>query len=252
MQGVLCRDIDIKKIIGEYLQWGDVVISSYVKKDPKLISEIRRLFPDVIIIDNNLEWYEKELLETGKYQTSAIDSHMNHTFYQLKTTLAGIQRIRTDFMIKTRVDHEYSNMEAFVREGLANPNQILSSSIFVRGLTGSYATRYHMSDCLFMGRTDLIGMAMKLALLYYEPMNAESMIWRPYVYHMLQNRGYNVHDLVHLPKEEYLDIMCELFRIFPGQRLEPYRLKCSWGIVTERLDHHPDKTTREYLERGVE
>jgi hypothetical protein len=252
MQGVLCSNIDIKKTIENYLKCGNVVISTYVKNDLQLISEIQEQFPDVVIIDNDLESYEKELREIGKCVES---SYFNNTFYQLKTTLAGIKTISTDFIIKTRVDHSYSNMDSFIQEGLLYPEKILSSSLFVRGLmTGTYHTRYHMSDCLFMGRTDLIRKAMNLAQLHYTVgMNPESMIWRPYVRDVLQSRENNIYTLDNLPEKDYLDIMGELFHVFSAQRLEPYQMKLSYvGIETRRIDHYPEKTTLEYLQRGVE
>ena len=253
MQGVLCSKIDIKKTIENYLKCGNVVISTYVKNDPQLISEIHEQFPDVMIIDNDLESYEKELREIGKYGES---SYFNNAFYQLKTTLAGIHslEISTDFIVKTRVDHSYSNMDSFIQEGLLYPKKILSSSLFVRGLTGAYHTRYHMSDCLFMGRTDLIRKAINLARLHYTvPVNPESMIWRPYVRDVLQSRENNIYTLDNLPEKDYLAIMCELFHVFSAQRLEPYQLQLSSvGIVTQRMDHYPEKTTLEYLQRGVE
>ena len=76
--------------------------------------------------------------------------------YQIITTLAGLESVDTEWVIKMRTDEYYSKLDKVFKRMKENPNKIVSSSMFFRKY-GLY--KFHCSDKLLGGTTEnLIGM----------------------------------------------------------------------------------------------
>lgn len=76
--------------------------------------------------------------------------------YQIITTLAGLSEVGSEWVIKMRTDEYYSNLDKVFKKMKANPEKIVSSSMFFRKY-GLY--KFHCSDKLLGGTTEnLIGM----------------------------------------------------------------------------------------------
>ena len=76
--------------------------------------------------------------------------------YQIITTLAGLSEVEGEWVIKMRTDEYYSNLDKVFKKMKANPEKIVSSSMFFRKY-GLY--KFHCSDKLLGGTTEnLIGM----------------------------------------------------------------------------------------------
>jgi len=71
--------------------------------------------------------------------------------YQIITTLAGLESVDTEWVIKMRTDEYYSNLEKVLEKMKNNPHKIVCSSMFFRKY-GMY--KFHCSDKLLGGTTD--------------------------------------------------------------------------------------------------
>ena len=71
--------------------------------------------------------------------------------YQIITTLAGLAEVEGEWVIKMRTDEYYSNLDKVFKKMKANPEKIVSSSMFFRKY-GLY--KFHCSDKLLGGTTE--------------------------------------------------------------------------------------------------
>ena len=139
LQGVINPNIDLNKTITEYKQYGKIVLSIYKNEYEYIINNIKHL-EDLDIVLNDIDTYDNEIL---KFPLKS--SH----YYQLQTTKKGLEKINTEYVIKTRVDHYYSNLNLFIQKCF-DTDKIIVLSHYIRGFS-QYT--YHLSDCLFMGKT---------------------------------------------------------------------------------------------------
>ena len=89
--------------------------------------------------------------------------------YQITTTLAGLSEVGSEWVIKMRTDEYYSNLDKVFKKMKANPEKIVSSSMFFRKY-GLY--KFHCSDKLLGGTTE------NLTIMYESTLhNLEMKLW---------------------------------------------------------------------------
>ena len=89
--------------------------------------------------------------------------------YQITTTLAGLSEVGSEWVIKMRTDEYYSNLDKVFKKMKANPEKIVSSSMFFRKY-GLY--KFHCSDKLLGGTTE------NLTIMYESTLhNVEMKLW---------------------------------------------------------------------------
>jgi hypothetical protein len=90
--------------------------------------------------------------------------HNSQNIYlQIITVLAGLERIHTPYVIKARTDEYFSHFDRVLKN--FDSTKLLSANIFVRDI--GYRP-YHISDHLFVGRTDLVRQAFRSLKAYIE------------------------------------------------------------------------------------
>lgn len=108
--------------------------------------------------DENLKDYDipkKWKVVKNKYPLMRFAKSANLD-YQIITTLAGLNVVKDKWVIKMRTDEYYSNLDKVFKKMEANPEKIVSSSMFFREY-GLY--KFHCSDKLLGGTTEnLLGM----------------------------------------------------------------------------------------------
>jgi len=82
--------------------------------------------------------------------------------YQIITTLKGIEKVNTKWVIKVRADEYYSNLDFVYDKITKTPEKITTSSVFFRKW-GLY--KFHCSDKLIAGTTDNVRLMFESTLL---------------------------------------------------------------------------------------
>jgi hypothetical protein len=243
LQGILHPAIDIIYTIDRYLEiCPNIVLSIYNKtEDPTLIERIKCQFQMVQIVDNDLEDYKNEL----KYFNCVINGQRDPVYFHLNTTHKGLSLVKTKYVLKSRVDHYYSNIKDMITI-IKDSGKIVCSSFPVEGIYH----KFFISECLFGGLTHEIQRAVKLSLLNFckqdhDENHPEVLFWRPYILNKMQ-----LENVDYKNDEEYLDFMEKYFEIFPLNFNEYYKMKIFKGWICERMDFLKIKTTREYLTQG--
>jgi len=199
LQGILNNNIDIFQTIKLYSLSGHIVLSVYDDEPTKNICrQILELYPnDVSVVYNNLETYKREFEEIKRKYN---DSSLGNFYFQLKTTINGLQNIQTKYVLKSRVDHYYSDIDKFIAHGIVS-KKLVSSSLYIRGLFEKlYPTAYfHMSDILFFGETskikEMVLLSNKMCFTQFmKGKCAEIRLWRPYLINLAKLEGINIDD----------------------------------------------------------
>ena len=118
--------------------------------------------------------------------------------YQITTTLHGLRKVKTEWVIKMRCDEYWSNIDKIYDKMVQNPEKIISGSMFFREW-GIY-NKFHPSDKIMGGTLDnIIGMfestLHNLEInLWDEGKNPESQLGLGYV--MLKEPTLEVNNLV--------------------------------------------------------
>lgn len=80
--------------------------------------------------------------------------------YQIITTLNGLSKVNTEFVIKVRADEYWSNLNIIHKKAVKNPNKIVSSSMFFRRWGMYY---FHCGDKILAGKTKNIQLMFETA-----------------------------------------------------------------------------------------
>ena len=140
LQGLMINEVNLMNMISEYQHYGKIIISSYFEKYNGLKSRIMDAFPNTIVIDNDINEFMSDP-DIKKYNN-------NHCFFQVSTVRKALKYVNTPYVIKTRVDNYFSNLDKFICEVIKNNDKITSTQIYVRGFN---QIKYHPSDILFGG-----------------------------------------------------------------------------------------------------
>ena len=198
-------------------------------------------------MENDIKDYEQIPLKIDREFNYLCPKIAQNGFFQICTTKKALSAIHTEYVIKSRIDHFYSRILKFIQYGL-NINKLLISSIYVRGCQNIYfPCKYHLSDCLFMGKTSDIKLCFNLCYENRLLTRPETGIWEPYFIHIFKLKGIDINSV---NNDEYIKYMLELVDVYCITKLQPYKIKFRTGIETRMNDKL--KTTQEYLTYGCD
>ena len=263
LQGILNKDIDIFQTIELYSLSGHIVLSVYDDEYTKNIcNQILKLYPtDVSVVYNNLETYKREYEEIKKNYN---DPTLNNFYFQLKTTISGLENIQTKYILKSRVDHYYSDIDKFIAHGIIS-KKIISSSLYVRGLFDKkYPKAYfHMSDLLFFGETIKIKEMLYLSQeMCFTPSmmgnGCEVRVWKPYLITLAKLEGLNIDDtnIKHGEDYEYMmkyvQFLNSKINIYPVNLHDNFKIKLGKNnVIHTKNDKQPNNTSFYYFIKGI-
>jgi len=204
LQGITCPDVDIIKTLTEYTKLARVILSIYLSvESADLIEKIRVEFPSILIIDNDQSELEKLCIQ----KFGNVPKGNKHTFFQLNCMINALHHVTDQYVIKSRVDHYYGNLDKFIEK--LYTNKIVSSSNCIRGSKSIYG-KYHLSDSLFGGLTSEIKRVYELAILSNKLLDIpEIILWKPYL-----TTKFNELKLPNESDREYSNSMCELVTVY--------------------------------------
>jgi hypothetical protein len=240
LQGIISDEVDIFTILKLYTQYANIILSIYDTPSQKIVGKkIIETYSSVIIVYNSLDSFKKEYFDRAN-----TDVEPTNTFYQIKTTLNGIDKSKTEYIVKTRVDHFYSNIYDFMQTGITT-NKIVISSNWVR----NYRYRFHASDCLIMTKGDILRNIFLDAENTFYNRNYTNIpeidIWKQYLQNKVSN---NMIDIV--SDDKYITFMTDTFLIFNIVNHKEYRLKTSWGGVITKILEDENKSDTDFWRIG--
>lgn len=219
LSGIIHDDIDLYSMLLYYNSLCNIVICIYKHQYDILDKTIVRIDNKnirIITIDINELTDMLHVKQIPKY-TKTDECH--NCYYQLMSTKIGLDIISTEYVIKCRIDHHYSNLHKMIDMCIQN-NKIVSSSICVRG-TSIHRWRFHLSETLYIGKTSEIKIVNKLALdnytieeITYRPPECRS--WRHYFIKLIPDDVSN---------EEYASSMADLVDIINVNEFKPFYLR---------------------------
>lgn len=207
----------------------------------KMVDINERFFENIIIsrwVDGrklpsrNIKIIESQL--PNKYFLSKVHNSQN-VYLQTITVLAGLNQVKTPYVIKSRSDEYFSNLTRMVSS--FRPDKLLSSNIFVRDVT---YRPFHISDHLLIARVDRLKKAFYELKQYIELtkkggvlqdefgiLNSNTPAEVKISLFYLKSCGYDIPWLLNISKQAAFDIMKSEFDLFDIDELSPLAIKSS-------------------------
>lgn len=143
VQGPLNKNSMAK--LDKYSRYCQVVLSAWTSDKPELISEICNSGYRLLLNEHHVP--------------NCCNSH--NGYYQFFTTYNGLRIIDTEFVIKVRSDEQIDNIPFLINEIEQQPNKLHTVNFII--VPDSHS-KFHPSDHLLAGRTDLMTGAFAKAL----------------------------------------------------------------------------------------
>lgn len=234
LQGYMINEVNLMNTISEYQHYGKIIISSYFEKCAGLKSIIMDAFPNTIVIDNDINEFMSDP-EINKYCNKRC-------FFQVSTVRKALKCVNTQYVIKTRVDNYFSNLDKFICEVIKNSkngDKITSTQIYVRGFNH---IKYHPSDILFGGSFN------QLTSVFCNEHNVvscpEVVIFKHYILQKLKELNISVNDFEN-DIELYGTVMDKIFNIYNISNFKSYYFK-NYKFVCI------DKSTIDFFKHGCD
>ena len=148
-----------------YLKYGDVIVSTWKNSPPLIreggiankthnpVSELKNLFKSFKSEDSidRVKFLFSESLSKDDIHKKQIYNYQN-CFYQFKSTLNGLEKVKTKYVIKLRSDELYSNFEKMIEKTLiSEPKKMITTNTFFRR-TEDFP--WHPSDHVIVSETE--------------------------------------------------------------------------------------------------
>jgi len=181
-------------------------------------------YPNVTFTDNNLEKYKNELIQNNNYYQSTCpvsNNYMNNYYYQIKTVenaMKHVDRSKTKYIIKSRTDFYFSQMEDFMNEMKKRDDIVSCISIYIRGYSFCMKNnlKYHPSDICYGGTFDIINNNSMDEIKHFrlEIGYPEDRKWRHYCKYKMETM--NITESYVLENaDNYSNFMSNIFFVYP-------------------------------------
>jgi hypothetical protein len=232
LQGEL-NNVNLLASLNEYQNYAKtIIVSSYFIDNIELKNNILDNFPEIILIDNDINEFMS--------QPEIIDYKNERCFFQVSTVRKALKYVNTPYIIKTRVDNYFSNLDKFICEVINNKNKITCIDIYVRGF---YHFKYHPSDILFGGSYENLTNVFnnKHNFDTYIP---EIIIFKNYILRKLKDLNIDVNEFEN-NIDLYGDTMDQIFNIYNISNFEIYYFKNATFKIS-------NKSTKDFFKSGCD
>ena len=216
--------IDLRNTIRKYKNLcKQIIVTSYMETDYE--RQLKEICPNIKIIKNDMnELTQKTDKKYGRISAS-IRKRGFEQFFHMASTLPLVE---TSYVVKTRVDQEFSNFAYFVYQTILNGRKE-KVTLFPYYIRGALCCKYHPSDMLFGSTTEIL----KQIWLPedYTPYRQFEHLIEPAIYKGYMDRKskeMNVGKIKGMSNEEYGKFMSKLFTVVNAKKLEPY---CMHGVI---------------------
>lgn len=190
------------------------------------------------------------LLDTELINIPANVYNGGNVYFQAISTLLGVRNVPTEFIIKTRADEYYGNLEPVIQMLRENPNKIIYTDIY---FYCDKVSKYHISDHLIAVQSQILEKAMEGVIHQCENELAKSYILNVYI-PPEQIIGSEIFKAKNIQPEAQRSIenMRDNVIIVPRRELHPYTISTLVRTVrgTERR-FYTDTNDTFWLERGA-
>ena len=247
MEGVF-RFIDIKIALYNYYNMcSKIIISSYfdTPENKKIKETILCEYPNVEIIDNCPEEVDdiSQPIAPLLLKGSQLFVHMPNL----------LNKVTTPYVIKTRVDQAFTNMEYFIEKTVSNPHKITCFPYYVRAYD---RRKFHPPDMLIGSSTAI------MRDVWCNPYDAEirrtreiieQCVFEGYICRALQGQGCT-EDLHSLTPARYGVLMSRLFDVIDHRKLQPYSVHGYDNFFSQseyrQFDPSLENNTAVFFEKG--
>jgi hypothetical protein len=153
-------------LLNNYKEYTDHIILSHWDTDDKEMLEY------IAEYDLNIK------VVTNKMHTDHNAFNGQNVYYQVYNTLQGLKEVETKYVIKLRTDQWFGNLTPFFNSIRSMPDKYTCSNLHFRP---DNLYKYHPSDKLIGGRTDLIRATFEIAL-YRLKNNVQALLAGAYMY----------------------------------------------------------------------
>jgi len=252
LQGEIYNEELADKTIDYYRKIAYVIVSTYYENKYDIIERLKKKYPTVIFLNNNLEEYKSFLINTDNYCTSEStirNDHMNHYYYQIKTTETALKCVKTKYVIKSRIDCYFSDMENFIKETIKNDDVITCIDMWIRSYDFCmiHNLKYHASDVCYGGTYEIVNQNSinEIDNFCLSIGCVEDKKWRYYCNEKLTLMSLKEEDILN-DKETYSNFMSKIFNIYPISK------NGGMCIVKNNIySNFAVKTSKQYFIEGV-
>ena len=245
LQGVIYTEKILFNIITHYKKFAKIVVSTYFADNIKFIKKIIKYYPDVLFVNNDLTEYKKELIKRNAYHTN---NYVNNYYYHIKTVENALKYVKTKYVIKTRVDFYFSDIENFIKDTIIHNDIVTCISAHVRGYYFCLddKSRYHASDICYGGTFEIINNLSNNEINNFHVTldYPEYRKWRYYVNDKLKEFNLTQH-YIFQNSDNYSNFMSSIFNVYPiNKNNSTYNFK-DFTFIPDRI-----KTGKEYFIEG--
>lgn len=250
VQGLLHNDIPLKRLLENYSKVTPHILLSLYDYQEESVKPILQEFPAVRYIINNPQVFLEELSRRNIPKKTSTDE-LHNCYFQMRSMLSALPHVQTPYLLFCRIDHEYSNLDEFIRIG-HREGKFVTSSFVARGFHIP-SWRCHFSDCLFFGETEKIKQVFTAADREYQLQNLtykppESRIWMPYFSDILKEKGLRL-DSIEI--NDYVSILSNYMYIVPVHTLSPFKIKAMNRILCDNDLINEKRATEHYMRNGM-
>ena len=197
----------------------EIIISSYLTEEQ--VIKLKNTAPNIVILNHDPRKVNKEtrLLypKTKENEQRKIPKKGFQQFYHMKKVLPIV---KTAFVLKTRADQVFSNLDIVIKEMYKNDHKVVMFPYYIRG---SLKCKYHAADQLFGCTTK----KMKEIWLNHHEINIESQlievaIWRGWMEAEAKRLGYG--DVKSLSHHDYGVFCSKLFMVLNERKHRPFMI----------------------------
>lgn len=213
------RCTNIQNTVRKYKHYcKQIIMSSYL--DDQVVNELKEINPGIIIINKDKDLMTKNTDDRFGRINKDFRKRGFEQFFHMETLLP---QVKTPYVIKTRMDQVFSNIDYFIRQTILNTGKITLFPYYIRGAT---ILKYHPSDMLIGSKTELmrdVWLPTK-----YEGFRKGNNLIEPAIFTGYLNDKANEFDpsspINEMSPEQYGIFMARLFAVVNPKRLEPYKV----------------------------
>lgn len=252
--------IDLRNTIKKYKELcKQIIISSYM--DDGYESKLKEICPNIIILRHNIKRVQKMTdIKYGRLPDRNGNFRFRRKgfqqFFHMKSMLP---LVKTRYVVKTRVDQEFSNLSYFIHETILNgPSQKIT--LFPYYVRGASYFRYHPSDMLIGSSTKIMQKIFLLKEFSIIRMDREvnllieQAIYKEYI--DKKAKELDTKNVGDMNDEEYANFMPKLFNVVNPKKLEPYCIHGIWNCFDDtqykKYDESCNDNTYEFFFSGCE
>ncbi len=221
-----------------------IILSSYVTEE--LVKSLTKIAPNILILNHDYEQVNRDTAKLYPPKDPKINRKGFHQFHHMYSVLP---RVSTAFVLKTRADQAFSNLDYIINLMYNNDDKVVLFPYYIRG---AGICKFHASDQL-MGCTTR---KMKQIWLPYHEIHLKNQlieiaIWMGWMCTEAERLGYG--NVYSLSPHEYGELCSKLFLVLNEKKLIPFKVagRLNYACVKNKLIYDekesPEKNTYKYF-----